>query len=63
MRANSCKSEVVKCTSIDNSFQIQKNWHPTPILNNIYMNINPRLVVQSGDLITITWNECIGPTT
>jgi hypothetical protein len=56
-KTNNYKSKVVKCTSMDNSFQIHKNWHPAPILNNIYMNINPRLVVHSGDLITTNWNE------
>jgi hypothetical protein len=54
---NNYGSEVVRCTFMDNSFQIQKNWHPTPILDNIYMNRNPKLVVQSGDLVTIDENE------
>lgn len=38
-------SEVVKCTSINNLFKIQKNWHPMLIINNINMNKNLGLVV------------------
>jgi hypothetical protein len=56
-RTNNYRIEVVRCTSIDNSFQIQKNLHHAPIFDNIYMNKNPRLVVQNGDLVTIDWNE------
>ncbi len=43
-KINNYRSEE-RCTSIDNYFQIQKNWHPTPIFDNIYTNKNPRLVV------------------
>lgn len=56
-RGNNYKNDIVRCTSIDNSFQIQKNWHLWPIFDNTHMNRNPRLVVQSGDLIIIDWNE------
>jgi len=56
-KANNHRSEVVMCTSIDNSFQIQKNWHRVLILHNIYMNKNPKLVVHSGNLVTTNWNE------
>ncbi len=46
-------NEVVKHTSINNPFKVQKNWHLMPIMNNIHMDKNPRLVVQNGDLIMI----------
>jgi len=52
-RANNYKSEVIRYTSIDNSFQIQNNWHHAPIFDNKYMNRNPKLVVQNGNLVTI----------
>lgn len=45
--------EVVKCTSINNLFKIQKNWHPMPIINNINVYKILGLVVWRGELITI----------
>jgi len=57
MRMNYYNNEVVKCTSIYNSFKVQNNWHHAPILNNIHMNRNLRMIFHHGDFITIDWNE------
>ncbi len=47
----------MKHTSINNPFKVQKNQHPTPIINNNHMDKNPGLVIQNGDLVTIDYNE------
>ncbi len=56
-KVNDYKSEIVNNTSIYNFLKVQKNWHPPPIFNNISMNRNPWLIVQSDDFITTYWNE------
>lgn len=52
-RMNDYNNEVVKRTSTYNSFKIEKNWHHYLIINNMDVHKNPRLVIQSGDFITI----------
>jgi len=39
--------------STDNPLKIEKSWHHYLIINNMDVHKNPRLVIQSVDLITI----------
>ncbi len=54
-KKNDYKSEIVNDTSIYNFLKVQKNWHPIPIFNNINMNKNPWLIVQSDDSFEYVW--------
>jgi hypothetical protein len=50
---NDYNNEVVKCTSIYNPFEIEKHWHHYLIINNMDVDRNLGLVIQSGDFIIV----------